>query len=843
MKNLFYLLIFIFLLVSCDQKHVPYTKTKNGIIYETETDSLVISVLSDNMIGVKQYTKPYEKKVNQVPIVLPVNDQVDWKIEEARNGIEIITNKIIVAAGDSCKITFYNKNGNLLTSAFQNDVAKLKQSFTCADEAIYGLGQYQNGLLDLKNAPIRLKQFNQEVANPFMVSTKGYGILWNNTSVTDFNFPEYELKFSQVIDLIKNIQKATFTPKQSGLYHFGIESLNKKRRLSGPILLTFNGDTVIHYNTLWVPEFHSGAVNLIKGKSYEVIFTNTNAQEPGRVFYNEPDFNKSTFKSKYGNGIEYYLIAGKPNEVIAGYRKLTGTAPMFDKSVYGFWQCRERYHSQEELLINAREYRKRKIPVDNIVQDWNYWPKGTWGPEWDRKLYPDPQKMCDALDDMHLNLMVSVWPRITNRPLEDRYNLSNNIINKYGNLDFFNPQVRKDYYRMLKDSMFNIGVKSIWLDGTEPENYPREAQTDLGPFVHNALAYSLMVTRSVYEGHRRDYPNERVFNLARSAIAGQQRFSACVWSGDVSATWEQFDEQITAGLNFSMSGLPYWTTDIGGFFRDNKSANPQYDNQYTNKEYKELLTRWFQFGTFCPVFRIHGYKSETEIWRYGKTFEDVARKFIDLRYMLMPYIYSTADEVTVKGAPFIKPLAYDYSDDQNCWDIKDQFLFGNSLMVCPVTKKGARKRNVYLPKGNWVGFWNGKEIKGGTTVVAEAPLRIMPIYVKAGSILPVGPKVQYAMQQSTEPMQILIYPGADGRFELYEDEGENVNYEQGYFSNIEFKWNDADKILTIEDRKGDFKGMPVNRKFEIVLVKNGFGNDSGRAKRISYNGSMKQIKL
>ncbi len=298
--------------------------------------------------------------------------------------------------------------------------------------------------------------------------------------------------------------------------------------------------------------------------------------------------------------------------------------------------------------------------------------------------------MVDSLKRMHFHLMVSVWPRIDNPALEKRYDLTSHMIDSTsGNLDLWNPQVREDYYHMIKDSMFAIGVSSIWLDGTEPENHGPDAHTYLGPFNEYALTYALEVTKALYVGHRKDYPNQRVFNLTRSAFAGMQRYGAAYWTGDIKGTWEQFREQIPGGLNYSMAGLPYWTTDIGGFFRDRTSGNPTYDNQYTNPGYKELLTRWFEFGAFCPIFRIHGYKSNTEVWRYGKTFEQTAIKYLNIRYQLMPYIYTLASKVTRDGTIMMRPLVFAYPNDKNTWGITDQYLFGSSILVNPVTHSHA----------------------------------------------------------------------------------------------------------------------------------------------------------
>ncbi len=844
MKQFFYLFYLILPVLSCATGEQTYLRTENGIACLMGNDSVVVSVISENVVRVERYALPYQKKIEQVRFVLPVNDSVDWKVKETRAGIDILTGRLKVTVEKSGTVSFRDKNGTLLTSALKPDGTEVKQVFLCGDEALYGMGQFQNGLLNLKNVPLRLKQFNQEIANPFLISTKGYGILWNNTSITDFNLPENKLEFTQLTDSAKNSRKTIFVPEQSGEYCFAVSSPNEieKNRFEGPVLLTFNNDTVIHYNTTWVPEFHSGRIFLEKGKTYEVVFTNTNAPVPGEVLYNLPSRDRTVFQSRFGNAVDYFFVSGPPSEVIAGYRKLTGTAPLFARWAYGFWQCRERYHSQQELIENAREYRTRGIPVDNMVQDWNYWPDYTWGPEWDRTRYPDPEKMCRDLKEMNLQLMISVWPRIDNRKLEERYNLSK--IDKEGNIDFFNPEMGHNYYRMLKDSMFDMGVNSIWLDGTEPELQPAGRMTAMGLFDHNALIYSWLVTSAVYEGHRNDFPDQRVFNLTRSGFAGQQRFGAAVWSGDVLASWEQFREQITAGLNLSMSGLPYWTTDIGGFFRDKNSLNPQYDNQYTNPEFKELLTRWFQFGTFCPLFRIHGYVSDTEIWRYGPSFEQTARDFIDIRYQLTPYIYSVAAEVTNEGAAVIKPLAHDYPNDRECRDIRDQFLFGQAFMICPVVKHGERQRMVYLPEGRWFDFWTGQALQGGVHIQAEASLERIPVYVKAGTVLPVGPKVQDAMQQSSDPLKLFIYPGADGEFTLYEDEGENYNYENGRYSEIRLKWDNAQKCLTIDNRKGDFNGMIPDREFELIVVRKGIGRlESKDARPVAYKGQRIQIQF
>lgn len=837
-----------------------YTEKDHQVILHRGSGTLTLQVVSENIMHVMYApgdTLPDKKEL----AVVARPRSIPWKVNEINGVVKVQTDSMMAQIDTSGRVSFFDNHGNLLLaeklhgrqmsgdSTQSGSTYAPGQSFEVGDEALYGLGQYQNGLMNWKSVPLRFQQFNQQDAVPFLVSTKGYGILWDNYSVTDFNPPEQMLHFQQVVDSAKNIRTTNFTPDKTGTYYFAMESRSTDgNRFKGPVLLTISGDTVIHYNTIWVPEYLTGKAELQAGKTYTVRFQNSNAQTPGHIYYNGPDYNHTTFKSRDGNRLDYYVVYGKtPDKIIAGYRTLTGDAPLFGKWAYGFWQCRERYHNQKELLENARQYRELHIPVDNIVQDWNYWPDQTWGPQWDHNRYPNPRAMTDSLDNMHFHLMVSVWPRIDNPVLEKRYDLASHKIDTTSdNLDLWNPKVRTNYYRMINDSMFAQGVDAIWLDGTEPENHAPHAQTYLGSFDHYALTYPLEVTKSLYEGHRSDYPDQRVFNLTRSAFAGMQRYGAAYWTGDISATWEQFREQIPGGLNYSMAGLPYWTTDIGGFFRDKTSLNPKYDNQYTNPEYKELLTRWFEFGAFCPLFRIHGYKSNTEVWRYGKAFEQTARKYLDLRYQLMPYIYTMASKITFDGDIMMKPLAFAYPHDQNTWDTGSQYLFGSSIMVAPVTDYKSRSRSVYIPQGSWYNFWTGEKITGPKRMKAEAPLDEIPLFVKAGSIIPVGPKVQYAVQPSDKAIRLFIYPGADGAFQLYNDDGETYQYEQGRYSKIPMNWNEQTKQLTIGKREGSFEGMKKARKFDIVLVQPGkvYGLKNQKVDTsIAYNGKKKVISL
>ncbi len=828
-------------------------KTANSVSIVKDSLKITIEIVDESIIHVQKELLGNSKKElpDFVTVLKPQN--VDWKIKERKDQLTISTNSITVTVKSDGTIEYKDKDGKKLLAEINdmtyvnpdsegNDVS---QAFVAGDEALYGLGQFQSGIMNWKNVPIRLQQYNQEIAIPFIVSTKGYGVYWHNYSLTDINEPQNEIQFaaagvakSKIDEQIapvdgekenvaayaskeavdKNIRETIFTPSKTGEYTF-LALSDDNGRMRGEIKVAIDGDEIINYSTIWMPRRYSGKKYLEAGKSYKVIFQNTGAKIPGKLFYNEPDFNKTVFSSQVGNIIDYYFIQGKnPGEIIAQNHKLTGKAPMFSKAAYGFWQCRERYHNQAELLENARELRKREIPVDYIVQDWFYWPKKTKGPEWDREKYPDAGAMVDELKDLNMKLMVSVWPEVKNGPLEEKYELTKIKSSNY--VDIYDQGVSERFYRMLSDSMFHFGVHSIWLDGTEPEGVKDvKSMTAVGPFesVHNT--YSLEVTRTMYEGRREEFPNERVFNLTRSAYSGQQRYGAASWSGDVESSWEQLSEQIAAGLNFTMAGVPYWTHDIGGFFRDSKSINPQFDNQYTNPEFIELLTRWFQFGTFCPIFRIHGYVSETEIWRYNDDFESTARKFIDLRYQLMPYIYSQAWQITNNSRQLMSPLAYHYPDDKNTWGIKDQMFFGESIMVGLVTEYKQRKKDIYLPEGEWYNFWNSELIKGGKIINVDAALNETPIFVKAGSIIPFGPKVQYATQKTDEPLTIKIYPGKDAEFTLYFDDNETYDYEDGAYSELVLMYAEDSKTISIKKGKGNyinFKNNPLKLKLELV---------------------------
>jgi len=553
--------------------------------------------------------------------------------------------------------------------------------------------------------------------------------------------------------------------------------------------------------------------------------------------------------------IEYYFIYGPEfDQIIAGIRHLTGDAPMLPKWAFGYIQSKERYVSQEELIQIVCEYRKRKLPLDCIVLDWQSWPGDLWGQKTlDPERFPDPDGMMRTLHDMNARLMVSIWPIMKEGGDNHREMRENGcLLGNRANYDAFSEKARKLYWKQANEGLFRHGIDAWWCDCTEPfeadwkgrvkpEPEQRmlinttEAKKYLDPEYINA--YSLLHSKGIYEGQRAVTEDKRVVNLTRSAYAGQHRYGTITWSGDISANWETLRRQIADGLNFCMTGSPYWTLDIGAFFvRRLKHLwfwNGDFDAGVNDLGYRELYVRWFQFGAFLPIFRSHGTDTPREIWRFGNPGEpyyDTLVKYLKLRYRLMPYIYSLAGAVTHDRYTMFRALAFDYRDDARVHNIGDQFMFGPALMAAPVTKpmyhgpnstvlQGVDKtRTVYLPEGEWYDFWTEEKIGGGRTIEAKADIETMPLYVRAGSIIPFGPEVQYADEQPDAVIKLKVYPGKDALFTLYEDEGDSYRYEQGAYSKIALSWDDATETLTIGERIGIFPGMRNTRQFEVEIV-------------------------
>jgi alpha-D-xyloside xylohydrolase len=719
---------------------------------------------------------------------------------------------------------------------------QVQQRFvTSGDEALYGLGQHQEGFFDLRSIPLRLQQANTNISVPVLLSSKGYGLLWNNASLTDFNAAD------QAIVLDAKTGEGRFKAGASGEYGFLLTG-NRRDRL----YLSVGGKKIVDIENMWVADSAGAKIDLKADTEYKI-----SAQTGGetKLFVRSPS-DISGFRSEAGSAVDYFFFYGPGlNRVIQEYRQITGAAPLLPRWAYGFWQCRDRYSSQQQILDTAAEFRKRQIPVDVIVQDWQYWGKYGWNAmRFDEHDYPDPARMMKQLHGEDLHLVASVWPKFGAETAVDQDMKKEHLLLPSGAdtrepgetqakedwADLFNPGTQKLFWSELNRGMFQDGLDGWWLDASEPEGDAlKGATTYLGPgeFVRNA--YPLYETAAVYGGQRAATDQKRAVILTRSAFAGQQRNAAISWSGDVSADWQTLRRQIPAGLSFSMSGLPYWTTDIGGFFRP--------EDQYTSDAYRELLIRWFEFGTFCPIFRVHGFRSATEMWNYGPEVEKVLREYDTLRYRLLPYIYSEAWNVTDQGGTMMRALPLQFPNEPRVREIQDQFMFGPSLLINPVVEKGATERGLWLPSSaGWVDFWTGKSWKGGETVKADAPLARIPIYVKQGSILVLGAPVQSAAEDAG-PLEVRIYPGQDADFSLYEDRGDGYAYENGERATVPLHWDDRRRSLSIGATDGSFPGMPKQLNLRIVIVVPGHGVGTlpeERADRVvQYDGKRVVVEL
>lgn len=583
--------------------------------------------------------------------------------------------------------------------------------------------------------------------------------------------------------------------------------------------------------------------------------------------------------------IDYYFMKGKTMDaVVANYRWLTGKSPMMPLYLFGYIQSKERYVSSDDLIHTLKEYRQRQIPIDMIVQDWNYWPQGQWGRmSMNPEYYPDKKQLADEIHALHAKLMVSIWPNAMNCPQHDDFKRKGLLLNGSSVYDAFSPQARDLYWSYAKNEFFDNGFDAWWCDASEPldadwtfmekgygaDHHKRRWELNtklLGDVlgVERSQTYSLYHAMGIYENQRSASNDKRVVNLTRSSYAGQQRYSTITWNGDTYATWNSFAQMIPAGLNFMATGCPYWAIDIGAFFTKN---GPQwfwkgdYDKGVADKGYHELYVRMFQYGTFLPMLRSHGTDTPREVWRFGEAgdpFYDSLIQMIHLRYRLLPYIYSLAGKVHRDHYTMTRALAFDFASDPKIADLKDEFMFGPALLVAPVTtpmyytadsqplENTDKKRSVYLPQGaDWVDFWTGKKQKGGQWITSEATIHKIPLMVRQGAILPMGPVVQYTSEKRDAEWEIRIYPGADASFIVYEDEGDNYKYEKGAYSTFELKWNDKKSTLTITDRQGKYDGMSVSRKLRVVKVdeKSGIGAEQSiGGKIVEYQGKQMEIK-
>lgn len=930
-------------IVSC--RTAPYQKTQDGLIVNIKTQdkkanySVRLQVVTDMIIHVSAI--PGDKFDDEKSLVVldTLKRRAEYTIIEKGDTIILKTNSLQARVLQSTgEVIFADTTGNVMLSEKKGggksyepvsinnrDYLSVRQQFESQpDEALYGLGANQTSYMNLKGKDADLFQYNTQAVVPFLISTKNYGILWDNNSRTKFGDhrelaelsglklydkegkeggltavysdkndaskifttrTENEINYQFIPDLKKfpqgfNLGEGTVT--WQGSIESGVTGLHKFMFTSaGYAKLWIDGKLLFdRWRQCWNTSSNRFELPMKAGKKYtlKIDWIPDGGESFIALKYltplSEEEQNRISFFSEVAHSINYYFITGhNMDEVISGYRTLTGKAPMMPKWAMGLWQSRERYKTQTEILGVVSEFRKRQIPLDNIVLDWQYWPIDKWGDhDFEASRFPNPKEMMNTLhDSLHANLMISVWAKYyvgtKNYEAMDKkgwlykFNIEKNRKDWLGYVstfyDAFNADARKAFWDQINNKLFSVGVDAWWLDASEPDitsNLPFDERkalmnpTALGPAAQYFNAFSLVQASAVYDGQRKTNPDQRVFILTRSAFAGLQRYAAANWSGDVAARWHDLKAQIPCGLSFCISGIPYWTMDIGGFAVETKYNNAKGKDL---DEWRELMTRWFQFGTFAPIFRVHGQFPYREMFNIAPENHPAYQTMLaydKLRYRLMPYIYSLSGMTWLNDYTIMRALAMDFSADKNVLNINDQFLFGPSIMVNPVTEFNARTRKVYLPSTiGWYDLFSGKHYPGGQTINAAAPYSNIPVFVPEGTILPVGPEIQYTTQKPADPITLLVFAGKDGKFTLYEDENVNYNYEKGAYALIPFTYNDASKTLTIAARSGQFKGMQEKRTFNIVLVTAGKPEkmklNGVPDKTITYDGSEQKVDL
>lgn len=809
------LMLSLLMILSIGIQAQSYQKTDLGVKAQINSTDIEIQFYGPTTVRVlkspagKTFTKKSLSVVEKPQVTkFTINHQGDvisLKSKKLKVDVDVKSGKISYSTLAGEQLLSEKESGATFTD-FDDAGSKtytVTQLFTLDnDETIYGLGQQQRGKLSLRNTRINMVQGNTDDYVPFLVSTKGYGLFWDNYSPT--------------------------------------------------------------------------------------------------VFEDKPEC--TSFKSDVGDCIDYYfMFGGNIDGSIAYMRDLTGQAPMFPLWTFGYWQSKERYKSQNELVGVVSKYRELGVPLDGIIQDWQYWGNNyLWNAmEFLNPEFPNPKKMVEDIHNMNAHLIISIWSSFGPQTKQYREMKPKGMLLNFGTwpqsgldnwppnreypsgvepYDAYNPNARDIYWKYLNKGLFSLGIDGWWMDSSEPDHLDFkpsdfDIQTYLGSFRKVRNAFPLMTVGGVAEHQRSASSEKRVFILTRSAFAGQQRYGANTWSGDVNSSWQSLRNQIPAGLNFSMSAIPYWNTDIGGFFAG--AYKRGWSEGAKNPSFQELYVRWLQFGAFTPMMRSHGTDIPREIYNFGKKGEsiyDAIAKTINLRYSLLPYIYSTAWTVTNNQSTIMRALVMDFKD-KNVVDMNNEYMFGKSILVAPVvhaqytpetivksnTETGwdkkdansekesqsvnfteAKSAKVYLPEGTvWYDFWTNEKLNGGQEIAKETTIDIIPLYIKTGSIIPFGPHVQYATEKKWDNLEIRVYPGANGEFTLYEDENDNYNYEKGVYSTITFTWNDAKKSLTINDRKGSFPGMLTTRKFDVVVVVAGEKHD----KTVTYSGKKVVVEL
>jgi alpha-D-xyloside xylohydrolase len=888
---------------------------------EGQVKKVRLQVFADDIVRV---TATPQAEVGDLPDYLMVTAQpevVSFEVTTTANAVELKTRRLTARVNlRSGNVVFFDHLGSPLLAEADRvfaqpiddpgqqdaDSYSVQQHFLRdGNEGFYGLGQQQNGLVNYAGHSVELTTHNLAIAVPFLVSSKNYGILWNNAAVSRFGDPrpasplmggfelfdmdgnkggltvtyfdgdrkllsrtesdtnyqflkradqrEFPLP-AEVADAqdLRILIEGTLAAKHTGKYTLNMYS-------SGYATLSIDGEVKVdRWRMNWNPWYHP--LDMVWQRGEKKALSVAWKPDGGylRLLQNSPQpEGRMSLTSDTGKAIDYFFCVGDDkDQVISGYRRLTGKSVLLPKWAYGFWQSRERYKTQQEILDVLKEYRAREIPIDNIVLDWSYWPEDAWGShDFDPTYFPDPKGLVDGVHALNANIMISVWPKfypetenyqelnakgyMFNKNIEDRNFdwIGPGYLNTF--YDAFAPEARQIFWRQMNEKLNTLGFDAWWLDAVEPDIHSnlsftrrKELMTPnaLGTGAEYFNAYALPHAEAVYQGDRNSDPNKRVFILTRSGFGGIQRTASAIWSGDIVSRWSDLKDQIAAGVGVGLSGVPNWTFDIGGFTPEdryrrgkNGAVGSVSDMDAEQVEaWQELNTRWFQFGAFVPLFRSHGQNPYREIFNIAERGTDAYASMVwytKLRYRLMPYIYSAAGDMYHKDSTLMRGLVMDFAADPAVKNIHDQYMFGPALLINPVYEYQARSRSVYLPAGgDWFDFYSGEKFAGGQNITAAAPYQRIPVFVKAGAIVPIGPEVQYVDERPSSPITLYVYTGADGRYELYEDDGKTYAYEKGAYSRIPFHYDNATGILTIGKRSGEFPQMLAERTFHVRWI-------------------------
>jgi alpha-D-xyloside xylohydrolase len=912
-------LLCAFVLAGCaaDAPEGSFVQSESGVIV-TPADGkdrrVRLEVRTDRTIRVTSVPDGNLELPASLMVVAPDAPRAAFKVEKREGAVVLSTARLVATVSlANGAVSFTDPAGKPLAAEkpARNKPAKgVSQRFNPGtDEPFYGSGQHQNSQLNLNGEDVELAQHNMDIAVPFVVSARNYGVLWDNNGITRLGNPRPYGLASRDLEIIDAAGKEggftaryvagdkTFERVEKDInyqyirdrFNWPREMLTGQEAVPGAPPNHLPGQTVTWEGTLstsrdGVHKFQVYGSSYFKvyfddkllmdrwrqnwGAWYHNLDVPMKAGTPVKfrlewipeggymaLLHNDPlpeaERHSLTFTSDVGRAVDYYFVAGaSQDDVIAGYRELTGKAVMLPKWAYGFWQSRQRYTSEKELLDVIAEYRRRKIPLDNIVLDWFYWPENAWGShDFDKARFPDPKGMVEKVHQQNARIMISVWPKFY--PTTANYQeLDAAGFMFRGNVQagakdwvgagylnaFYDPYAkaaRDIYWRQMNDKLGVLGFDAWWMDATEPDVHSnldldsireRTGPTALGPAENFFNTYALVHSGGVYEGARAARPDTRVFILTRSGTAGIQRNASAIWSGDIVSRWDDLHAQISAGVSTGYSGIPNWTFDIGGFANESRYST-QKPTPENLSEWRELNTRWFQLGAFAPIFRSHGEFPLREIFNLAPQGSEVYESLLwydQLRYRLLPYIYTAAADTFHRDGTIMRGVGMDFPEDAAAADLRDQFLFGKAFLVAPVTQYQARTRPVYLPAGaDWYDFATGRKQSGGKSVQADAPLARMPLFVRAGSIVPVGPVIQYSAEVPGAPLTLYVFTGTDGSFELYEDDGVSYGYEKGAFTRIPLRYDSAKGTLTIGARTGSYPGMVEERKFHVRWIKDG----------------------